>query len=157
MTALWLRLRQERANAAAVLRALNVYLPPIEPERLARQLGVPVHAMLIDFPGMLDATNQDAPCIYVRADDHPLLRRFTVAHNIGHILHDPLGVTYRSEIGPMPYSAIEVRANHFATELLMPEFLMNVSLNYGSMAAAATYLGVSEAAYKIRYEQVYKR
>jgi len=63
----------------------------------------------------------------------PVRRRFTIAHELGHLVlqrddlfhvDEKFPVAFRSEDSSKAHSPFEVEANQFAAELLMPEKLL---------------------------------
>lgn len=113
---------------------------PVNPVVVATRLGARLsHAVFSEpkFSGMT-ARRNGAVTILVKEGDSPLRKRFTVAHEIGHmLLHLGSGTEeiidtdadfFRfSEVAETAWSALRQRefdANTFAAELLMPRPLM---------------------------------
>ena len=86
------------------------------------------------------------PRIYVNENFSPERRRFTTAHEIGHIV---LGHVGKYKGGPRKRiksaKTIERQANVFAAELLMPQCLLYI-LNVQSVSAVQRIFGVSREA-----------
>lgn len=120
--------------AKQLLRAEKARLP-IPVEKMARQ-----HAMIVregmpeDVSGMLVplAVRGDKPkwAIVVNAHDAPVRQRFTIAHELGHLLIHRYStahadgryqVRFRNEKSASGSVREEIEANQFAAELLMPE------------------------------------
>ncbi len=100
------------------------------------------------------AVRHDQKLIFVNATEAPVRKRFTIAHEIGHIvLHAGDGniVDYRRQID-CPASPQEREANEFAAELLMPKpvFASAWNLCGGNIAGIADMLQVSQQAAEIR-------
>jgi Zn-dependent peptidase ImmA (M78 family) len=104
--------------------------PPVDVERVARQCGAQVVYQPFDgqLSGMLYRAN-DQIVIGVNASHAPVRRRFTIAHELGHLtLHrgqvvwvDRLvRVDFRDQQSGMGTRVEEIQANTFAAELLMP-------------------------------------
>lgn len=77
-------------------------------------------------------TDSDIRTIYVNILDPEFRQRFTIAHEIGHILLGHEGISHR-DTSYTVYKGIidrmnEVSANGFAAELLMPEQLLRAAL-----------------------------
>lgn len=67
----------------------------------------------------VQATNDDIIIIAYNDKQHPHRQRFTVAHEIGHLI---IGHTHKgNDYDPDSKDIHEVEANAFAAELLMPE------------------------------------
>lgn len=81
-----------------------------------------------DLAGMLVRGQENRPTIAVNSSHHPNRRRFTIAHECGHLLlHDQdvfvdekLSVRMRDENSALAVSIEEIEANQFAAEVLMP-------------------------------------
>jgi Zn-dependent peptidase ImmA (M78 family) len=92
---------------------------------IAEALGVTVlhHDLGDDVSGMLIAKKERA-VIVVNSMHHANRQRFSLAHELGHyVLHrqkEP-EVFHRDEVSALGTSRLEIEANTFAAELLMPE------------------------------------
>lgn len=77
-------------------------------------------------------TDLDIRTIYVNILDPEVRQRFTIAHEIGHILLGHEGISYRDpnneQYNDLVKRMNEVSANGFAAELLMPERLLRKAL-----------------------------
>ncbi|GAA5217627.1 ImmA/IrrE family metallo-endopeptidase [Streptomyces thinghirensis] len=117
--------------AQALLEKMQISTPPVDPFALARQLGavvVPQH-LDSDVSGML--LRKDGSCVIGVNESHSRLRRrFTVAHELGHlclhegrplILDTDVRVNYRNTVSGMATDREEIDANRFAAALLAPE------------------------------------
>ena len=126
---------EERVNA--LLRECDVTSAPVPVEKIAASLGAEIRYALLNesFSGML-YIREDMPIIGVNSR-HPTNRqRFTIAHEIAHLeLHrDLIGkqihidrkfpVLMRDGDSAAGKIQIEIEANRFAAELLMPSFLL---------------------------------
>jgi Zn-dependent peptidase ImmA (M78 family) len=117
-------------NAAAVLDSFWDGKLPVDPIRMARELGVDVFTAQLgsDVYGMITGT-PSATSIYLDVDQAPVRMRFTCAHELGHyverssrIVNDDsefAEIDRRSDDGHG--KGIEVFANNFAGAVLMPE------------------------------------
>lgn len=138
---------------------------PVDLEGLASALGIDVALAYLDpdISGQIECKN-DRYKITLNAEDAPLRRRFTLAHELGHfVFHRHLigdglddnrayrstnvGLYHNTDIGP----SHETEANRFAANLLMPPELISAykgqGLGYQEMAEK---FEVSDAAMKIR-------
>ena len=119
--------------AEALLAAEGVDKPPVPVEKIAKSLGAMVRSLPFEgeLAGMLirDAAGRGI-VIGVNSLHHPNRRRFTIAHECGHLrLHEgqrayvdrsPLHINRRDQVSSQATDAEEIEANRFAAELLMP-------------------------------------
>ena len=158
-----------RKKARDLLASARVKVPPVPVEQLAKLVGAEVHYEPFpgELSGMVHRQASGKHLIGVNAL-HPLTRqRFTVAHELGHLLlhkDEALHVDENSPIGfrtPASGQAVhsdEIEANQFAAELLMPVYLLNPAIamipeNTGTedaVAMLAKAFGVSEQAMTFR-------
>jgi len=117
-------------EAIALLDRLGLDQPPIPVEDIAAKLGAIV--MRDDF------SDDDVSGLLIRESDEQVIgvnkthsstrQRFTIAHEIGHLLlHagkpvilDRARVNFRDAVSGMATDNDEIQANAFAAELLMP-------------------------------------
>ena len=111
---------------------------PINVEKLASKLGISIEFQDLDDNVSGFLVKKDVKNIIgINENHHPVRRRFTISHEIGHyILHvtQPLFVDfykgsmlYRSNHKSKNYK-IEKEANQFAASLLMPKQLIEKEL-----------------------------
>lgn len=141
--------------------------PPVDVKGLAAEFGIRIHSAWLDegVSGELVPLGGEKYQINVSAADSPRRQRFTAAHELGHyFLHRHLIGTgigddraYRSTgVGRYHNTAIgpreETEANRFASNLLMPEHLLEMLRRMGqtSPAEMADALQVSLPAMRIR-------
>jgi Zn-dependent peptidase ImmA (M78 family) len=124
--------------AQQLLARLNIKTPPVPVERIAKTLGAEVRFAPFDdeLSGMIYIQN-GVPIIGVNSLHHPNRRRFTIAHELGHLeLHrDMISASVhvdknfpalmRDATSSTGTELIEIQANEFAAELLMPNTLMD--------------------------------
>lgn len=161
----WLAARRAGLSAGTILAAIGVEAAPVPVEKIAQVLGVPVElTSKPGWSGALYVNEADAKVtIWLRAEDTPLRQRFTLAHELGHLLlrHDS---PVRDESGggmifrDTTYfgSPNEAAANTFAAQLLMPRAWVRT---YGGMfnwdiAAMAQAFEVSPEAMRIRVDSI---
>ncbi|MCX4920091.1 ImmA/IrrE family metallo-endopeptidase [Streptomyces sp. NBC_00687] len=119
------------AQARALLAEFGIEEAPIDPAQLAEKLGVPVvpQDMPDDVSGML-LRREDGQVIGVNQKHSENRRRFTVAHELGHlrlhrgrplILDTDTRVNFRDTVSSMATDREEMEANRFAAALLAPE------------------------------------
>lgn len=122
-----------RSDAAAktLLTQFGIAEAPIDPVLIAEKLGVLVvpQDMPDDVSGML-LRRGDEQVIGVNQKHHENRRRFTVAHELGHlrlhrgrplILDTDTRVNFRDTVSSMATDREEMEANRFAAALLAPE------------------------------------
>jgi Zn-dependent peptidase ImmA (M78 family) len=120
-----------RRKARELLRVANERKVPVNLERLAGVLGARIHYEPFDgqVSGMVHRQGDGLAIIGVNSTHSIGRQRFTIAHEIGHlILHkdeslhvdekSPIG--FRNEESSLATKAPEIEANQFAAELLMP-------------------------------------
>jgi Zn-dependent peptidase ImmA (M78 family) len=122
------------AKARALLARLNIQSIPTPVEKVAKQLGVLVRFSPFDdeLSGMV-YIKDGVPIIGVNSLHHPNRQRFTIAHELGHFeLHRDMitssvhvDKTFPALMRDMKAATgterIEIEANQFAAELLMPK------------------------------------
>ncbi len=147
----------DMANAA--LRAAKQTHPPIDEKVVMKELGVTyVNKRLPEGLSGFVAYATDSPVVVVNSDDSPKRRRFTAAHELGHVLfahHDTFHVDLtRMEGVPPDYNwRFEREANEFASSLLMPADLVRDELQSAvnpHIRTLAERFKVSEQAMGIR-------
>jgi Zn-dependent peptidase ImmA (M78 family) len=165
-----------REQARALVEKLGVKAPPVPVEKLAKALGVRVEYNPFDneLSGMA-FLRDGKPVIGVNANHHPNRQRFTIAHELGHIvLHrsrldaavlvDKKSKHFipRDQISAEGTDPVEVQANAFASELLMPAKWVRQVLSESTrdlhddeyLIALAKRFRVSLAAFQFRLEKI---
>jgi len=108
---------------------------PVPVEKIAKKHALVVREPLpADISGMLvpitRGSSDPSWAIVVNADDAPVRQRFTIAHELGHLLihryptahaDGRYQVRFRNEKSAAGSVRQEIEANQFAAELLMPE------------------------------------
>lgn len=135
---------------------------PVDPVEIARSLGVQVLRgdLPPDVAGVLMKRAGHDPRIVVAEGDSENRRRFTVAHELGHFVYrgseakaDPDQYEYvdeRSRLARAGTDPVEVFANQFAAELLMPEDVIRPVAKHIPAALLAGRFGVSQEAMTYR-------
>ena len=133
---------------------------PVEVVKIANKLGYQVFRLQKDErPGIAGKVDHDKKSIFVKPSDPVQRQRFTIAHEIGHILlhrngGKPSHFRDDDEIAVAVYSdsTEETEANRFAAMLLMPEseFKKVWGLHRGSVEEIADYFNVSQLAAAVR-------
>ncbi len=150
---LWRQLRnQGRVSPDYLLSLFGIHAPPVDVDGIARQLGVVVH--YVPNPGWYGAvssTDMHAE-IWISQNQSEVKQRFTLAHELGHLLQHPLAVAYRDINYEPGTSRIEMEANHFAASLLMPGWMISAAMHStgGRLHRMAHLFDVSESAMNFR-------
>jgi Zn-dependent peptidase ImmA (M78 family) len=142
--------------ADLVLRKMNVSRPWVDVEGIAERLGVRlVRDAELESIGKVDST-LEPPTIWVNAADSWARQRFTVAHELGHLMLHPLGHMYRDEAFSRPRNATEQQANDFSAALLMPLWMLEpiVTSSRRSTAELASLFNVSQSAMRFQLEKL---
>lgn len=156
-------------RAREILVECAVKSAPIPVERIAKTLGASVrYAPLDDALSGMAYVKDGVPIIGVNSLHHPNRQRFTIAHEIGHlVLHrdyitaavhvDTTFALNRDERAATGTDALEIDANAFAAELLMPTDLLRQVVDMeadleddAAVAAIARKFKVSTAALQNR-------
>lgn len=144
---------------------------PVPVERIAKGLDAQLRFSPLDdeLSGMV-YVKDGTPIIGVNALHHPNRQRFTLAHEVGHlVLHRPeitkqihvdkgFPMLMRDSVSSAGVDEMEIEANFFAAELLMPEEFLARSLqgqsfdidDEGAVSALAKEYKVSTAAMRFR-------
>lgn len=146
----WTQLRRRGISAEALLRLLGLDSPPVNVEWIATQLGVFIHR--VPSPGWVGAleVNNDRADLWVADGDAFVRQRFTIAHELGHLVLHPDDRLFRdiSFMGDRK----EMQANRWAADLLMPAFMViPIARDFGyNVKKLSNLFQVSEQAMKIR-------
>lgn len=125
-----------------LLDELNIVSAPIPVERIADSLGILVRYSPLDeeLSGMI-YLRRGAPIIGVNSHHHSNRQRFTIAHEIGHFIFHSTKISdqvhvdkkfpilMRDAVSAAGKVRMEIEANQFAAELLMPSVLLFEMLN----------------------------
>ena len=164
-----------REHARALVEKLGLKAPPVPVEKVAKGLGVKIEYNPFDdeLSGMA-FLRDGKPIIGVNSNHHPNRQRFTIAHELGHImLHrsrlDAVVMVDKSK-NFLPRDSnsaegtdpVEIQANAFASELLMPAQLVRKVLSESQrdlnddeyLIALAKRFRVSLPAFQFRLEQL---
>ena len=124
-------------RAREALERNQVKTPPVPVERIAREMSAQLRFSPLDMElsGMVFVKDGTA-IIGINALHHPNRQRFTIAHECGHLaLHrdqvtrevhvdKAFPMLMRDAVSAASVDPMEIEANLFAAELLMPEFLL---------------------------------
>lgn len=129
-------------RAKELLARLSIKTAPVPLEKIAKALGASVRYSPFDdeLSGMV-FIKDGVPIIGVNSLHHPNRQRFTIAHELGHLelhremitseVHVDKGfpVLMRNAVSAIGTDQIEIQANQFAAELLMPRELIEKALD----------------------------
>ena len=126
-----------QGHVEALLKKHKITAAPIPVEKIAKLLGAKIRRSPLDeeLSGMVYIKGK-TPIIGVNSRHHPNRQRFTIAHEIAHLeLHRDcimnqvhidrkFPVLMRDANSTTGTERMEIEANRFAAELLMPTFLL---------------------------------
>ncbi|WP_276923332.1 ImmA/IrrE family metallo-endopeptidase [Corynebacterium pyruviciproducens] len=131
--------------------------------QIANMLGAKVMVTHLqdDVSGLVLKEERDMPEIFINALEPPQRQRFTLAHEIGHLVEranfandeEYSFIDYR---GKGEYTLHEFFADEFAGELLMPADEFHSVMETGGEYLAATHFGVSVPAVRKRRDRLKK-
>jgi Zn-dependent peptidase ImmA (M78 family) len=128
---------------------------PINPFQIAAHMGVLVYETTLDadLAGAVFTDVGGLPVIMISRDDAPVRKRFTCAHELGHLCkrqREGRAIDFLDKRNGMSSTGTdpeEVFANAFAAQLLMPDYEVVAQHKQGvGMRAMARFFGVSTAA-----------
>ncbi len=143
----WTRFKHAGARPDDLLAHFQVVRPPVPVDAIVRRLGIPV--VELENPGWsgaVDSTENGLATIFLRKGDPPWRKRFTLAHELAHLLLHVTGRAYRDDT--FRGTAEEAEANEFAADLLMPLWMLEGAASQEARDAArlARRFEVSEMA-----------
>jgi Zn-dependent peptidase ImmA (M78 family) len=125
------------AHVAKILNTFGIRSPPVPVDRIAKSLGAQLRFSPLDdeLSGMIYISG-GTPIIGINSLHHPNRQRFSIGHEIGHlVLHRDLisgkvhvdkefriqlPILNRDATSALGTERIEIQANQFSAELLMP-------------------------------------
>ena len=119
-------------RATRLLREHGVVAPPVDVEGVAKALGISVNYERLDndVSGLMLVEN-DVARVAINESHHRNRQRFTLAHEIGHLLLHTKGDRvfvdrrfFRNQWSSKGELREEIEANAFAASLLMPRSLI---------------------------------
>ena len=137
---------EARERARRVLSDYGAVMAPIPVEKIIKKLGIRIQFSPLDqeLSGMA-LVKDDISVIGVNALHHPNRQRFTMAHELGHHImhHEQLqgtvhvdkgfAVLLRDTLAEQGTDKMEIEANAFASELLMPASLLESMIDFGEI------------------------
>ena len=142
--------RSCEVHAKEILRSAEVRRHPVRVDRIAKAQGIKIRYEPLDdeLSGMIFIKDNQA-VIGVNAHHSPNRQRFTIAHELGHyFLHADIlrqgahvdtvvTMLQRDQGTALGTMNIEIEANQFAAELLMPRHLIDDYLNAEGLGSTA--------------------
>ena len=127
------KIKAAKTKASLIIKALQINSPPILLKEVKKYIKKTTNytffvkkvPLSINFSGQIIITGQNVGIMY-NSKHNDRRQRFTVAHEFGHLIleHDFKAKTYKEIIDFKSKSAIEIEANVFAAELLMPKDIL---------------------------------
>jgi Zn-dependent peptidase ImmA (M78 family) len=155
--------RKVELAVSTILNNFAVTEPPVDPVRIAREMGVRV--VFVGFDANASGISGFYDCeentIFVNKDEFPLRQTFTVAHELGHkVLHEDWAKSsdYRVLLRDTSSQYSDYRekeANAFAAGLLMPRFLVDRYWGHLSVEQMSRLFAVSVPVVKNRLSFLY--
>lgn len=124
-TPVWLELKRRRLSATELLEHFGIVSPPVDVEWLARRMGVQiVDEIDPSLSGRLESSDHPVAraTIFVNRLEPARRQRFTVAHELGHLMKHSVGELWRDT--NYRGDPREREANNFAAALLMPPHMV---------------------------------
>jgi len=125
------RFATAKKAARALLAQGKVKSVPVPVEKLAALANAEIHYRVIADElgsGSVQWERDGRAIIGVNASHSKPRQRFTIAHELGHVtLHNEADyhydqkIRYRNQLSSLASDELEIEANQFAAELLMPE------------------------------------
>jgi Zn-dependent peptidase ImmA (M78 family) len=135
-----------RCFARSILREFGVAAPPVPIERIIKSRKIVLqHAPLDEELSGMAYIKNGTGIIGVNALHHPNRQRFSAAHELAHhVLHADeirqavhvdkgIRVLFRDDVSALGTEPMEIEANAFASELLIPGDLLATALNGGGV------------------------
>lgn len=155
--------RKAEREASRLISEFGVAEPPVDPARIARDMGVQVYFVEFErsHSGISGFYDCEEDAIFVNRDEFPLRQTFTIAHELGHkVLHQEWArsADYRVLLRDQSLQEKDVReqeANSFAANLLTPRFLMDRYWRKLSVEQLSQLFAVSVPMIKFRLSFLY--
>ena len=166
---------EARKAAQKLLDRYDIKKPPVPIERIAKLLEIRMEYAPLDgeLSGLV-YIREGVPIVGINTLHAPNRRRFTLAHELAHILlhrdelenavHVDRGSLRRDVLASAGMDPIEIEANAFAAELLMPTEFLKSALEGRSVdleddkavGALAKRFRVSDAAMRYRLSSLWE-
>ena len=129
------------ADILAKAKELGITVEPLDVERVAKEIfdvKVVYEQLSNDLSGFLEYhPGETRWYIYINEYENPRRQRFTLAHELAHLLihNDIVASGYHDDVVMFrdnEQSVVEQEANEFASKLLMPKSLFEKYINSGN-------------------------
>lgn len=159
-------------TASEILEILEMVEPPFNPYDITDKLGIVVKETLdfdkLDTEGQIYVNDKNEPEIWINPIKSENRRRFTLAHEIGHLVNDilpsvdnPIIDRYETLYRSNKIGGIETKANRFAAQLLMPaKYINQFLLDYmdkNSRPSAREAISLVSAKFEVSKSAVFHR
>ncbi len=125
---LWHRMKNARYDPNDILQYFGINVPEVCPYKIAKNIEVEV--IEVSNPGWDGAlqSNLTKAIVWLKQEEHPVLKRFTLAHELGHLFLHKTG----TEFTDLSFSGSiqETEANFFAINLLCPFWMLDPIARY---------------------------
>lgn len=149
--------QKSRDLAWEVLYRENIRSLPVDVLEICKRLGIEVRQYAEPRPKVGDGFScviGERYCICIYAGQSPQRRRFTIAHELGHILLGHVGKYQLVNREPSPQDdPVEQAANSFAARLLAPSCVL-WGCGVSSAAEIAELCDISLTAAGVRWERM---
>lgn len=150
----WQQFKALHASAERILKHFEILDPPVDVDWLAERLGTQVfYAPDLGCSGAVDPRTSPAR-IWVNASEAPVRQRFTLAHELGHLLLHPADVAFRDTtfVG----GALEAQANGYAANIIIPLWMLRAvaPIYHYDIEALADLFKVSARPMEIRLNRL---
>lgn len=156
--AMWLEIRNSSVvDAENVLLELNINQVPVPVFHIARLLGVTVKEVKgAKWDGAVESNTSGEATIYVSVDLKQTLVRQSaiVAHALGHLMLHPVGKVFRDNLDTLGDDKTELEAIQFASELLMPHWLVSFEATNYNLKELANVFEVPALDMAVRLESI---
>lgn len=158
---LWMRLKRDgKVSPEDILLHFGIRNPPVPVGDLAKKLGAGLTYAAVAIAGGVVVDEDGRATITVKVDDARVRQRFTIAHEIGHLMLHASGPMFAMRDHDFREERPrEIEANQFAAELLMPEWMVRAQMRYlGTHATPdklALMFGVSQGAMARRLDEIF--
>lgn len=159
---LWKKLRGSNISAEGLLDIFAIKEPPVPVIGMAQGLGIDVYYREnASWDGMLSIAKDESDArIFIKKEHAETRQRFTVAHELGHLILHPGQNVYR-DTSYLSYENSaerrqETEANQFAANLLMPAWMVEFAFDRMRLAPAqlASFFNVSPEAMHYRLKDL---
>lgn len=152
---LWRLMNAEKFDATRLLNVFGISSPPVNVGAIAERLGVKLESVAKDLEWAGEVDSSQGQAVIRTNRNHSKVRtRFTVAHEIGHLLLHPPGKHFRDSTSSKGVNFAEIQANNFAADLLMPSWMIKAFAPGQTVGALAKLFEVSPEAMQYRLQKL---